>query len=177
MSWLEAWSRDGKAPADALQVFDDLPAVLPSEIIGEWRGSELPTGHALDGLLKLYGWWGKRFTDPETVDPLLFEHGGRVVAIDPDMLPLRVPLAFPRLARTNGAAGLLRLILPLLITTRPKARLRTIDCRGRASAAMIYDDQPIIDHFRRVDQDRLLGLMDLRLTSQPFFFQLTRSAV
>ena len=177
MSWLEAWSRDGKAPADALQVFDDLPAVLPSEIIGEWRGEELPTGHALDGLLKLYGWWGKRFTDPETVDPLLFKHSRRIVAIDPDMLPLRLALAVPRLARTNGAAGLLRLVLPLLVTTRPKARLRTVECRGRASTAMIYDDQPIIDHFRRVDQGRLLGLMDLRLTSQPFFFQLTRSAV
>ena len=39
---------------------------------------------------------------------------------------------------------------------------------------MIYDRQPIIDVFRRVDDVTLLGVMDLRGMSQPYFFVLTR---
>ena len=37
---------------------------------------------------------------------------------------------------------------------------------------MIYDRQPIIDHFRRIDEIRLLGLMQVR-TAPPYFFLLT----
>jgi hypothetical protein len=39
---------------------------------------------------------------------------------------------------------------------------------------MIYDDKPIIDHFRREGADTLLGLMDLRGMARPFFFRLRR---
>ena len=37
---------------------------------------------------------------------------------------------------------------------------------------MIYDRQPIIDHFCRVDKIRLLGLMQVR-SVPPYFFLLT----
>jgi hypothetical protein len=37
---------------------------------------------------------------------------------------------------------------------------------------MIYDRQPIVDHFRRIDAVRLLGLMQARSAS-PYFFLLT----
>jgi hypothetical protein len=38
---------------------------------------------------------------------------------------------------------------------------------------MIYDRQPIIDHFRRIDEIRLLGLMQARTAPPPYFFLLT----
>jgi hypothetical protein len=39
---------------------------------------------------------------------------------------------------------------------------------------MIYDRQPIVDHFRRIDSDRVLGLMEMRGMERPYFFLLTR---
>ena len=39
---------------------------------------------------------------------------------------------------------------------------------------MIYDYQPIHDVFRRVSDDALFGLMDLRDVPRPFFFVLRR---
>jgi len=43
-----------------------------------------------------------------------------------------------------------------------RARLRRIEYRGVVSAAMIYDRLPIIDHFRAIDDDTLMGLMETR---------------
>ena len=39
---------------------------------------------------------------------------------------------------------------------------------------MIYDSLPINDVFRKVDEDCVLGAMDMRFTPQPFFFVLRR---
>jgi hypothetical protein len=39
---------------------------------------------------------------------------------------------------------------------------------------MVYDALPIIDLFRRVGRDTLLGLMDMRGLDRPFFFVLRR---
>jgi len=55
-----------------------------------------------------------------------------------------------------------------------KARLREVSFRGRSSAAMVYDTQPIIDCFRRIDADRVLGLMDVKGSPADFYFHLTR---
>ena len=46
--------------------------------------------------------------------------------------------------------------------------------RGVVSATMCYDDLPIHDVFRLVDDDTVLGLMDLRGLEQPFVFFLRR---
>lgn len=51
----------------------------------------------------------------------------------------------------------IRIRLPL-----GRARLRRIDYRGTVSTAMIYDRLPIIDHFRRIDDDTVMGLMETR---------------
>ena len=59
----------------ALARFDSLPPVEARRLRGEWRGSGVPTGHPLDGLLELYGWWGKRFDGPDDVHPLVFQDG------------------------------------------------------------------------------------------------------
>ena len=39
---------------------------------------------------------------------------------------------------------------------------------------MIYDRKPIIDHFRKIDDDRVLGLMEMRGMELPYYFLLTR---
>lgn len=77
------------------------------------------------------------------------------------------------LALSPAMRGLVRVIRPLLETRAPRARLRMMAHRGVVTATMVYDHLPICDHFRRIDDDRLLGIMDLR-GSTPFFFTLTR---
>ena len=58
-------------------------------MVGRWRGSGLPTGSPLDGLLESYGWYGKEFVDAETVHPLLFrDRAGRPRPVDPALLPV-----------------------------------------------------------------------------------------
>ncbi|KAJ7608555.1 hypothetical protein FB45DRAFT_1129157 [Roridomyces roridus] len=41
-----------------------------------------------------------------------------------------------------------------------RARLRRVEFHGVVSAAVIYDDRPIIDYFRYVDEDTVAGMMD-----------------
>ena len=52
-------------------------------LLGSWRGSEVPTGHPFDGLLELYGWWGKRFDGPDEAHPLVFEDARGRFSVDP----------------------------------------------------------------------------------------------
>jgi hypothetical protein len=114
---------------------------------------------------------GKEFLDAERVHPLLFEGwGGRVYPIDPRWMPV----GWMAQSRWRPPAVGFGLVRPLLATRRPAARLRALEHRGKVSAAMIYDRLPIVDHFRRVDADTVLGLMDLRDLERPFFFVLRR---
>ncbi len=62
---------------------------------------------------------------------------------------------------------------PAIRTKKHRARLRAVEHRGVVTAAMVYDHLPIIDVFRRVDADTLLGVMDLR-GAEPYFFILQR---
>lgn len=163
--------------ADALALFDSLPAVEPDFMIGTWRGAELPTHHPLDGMLAASGWWGKAFLDSETVHPLLFPTSdGR------GLWPLNPALAFgglgiatkiPALKRQNFAGTIARL-KPALQARGPKARLRTTRYRGVDTATMMYDQLPINDVFRLLDDRTVLGAMDLRGIKAPYFFVLQR---
>jgi hypothetical protein len=144
-------------------------------MVGRWWGSGLPTGSPLDGLLESCGWYGKEFLDAETVHPLLFrDRTGRPRPVDPALLPVGLLRDHSGLVRWPMARAAFGGVRPLLHTKRPKARLRVMEHRGVMTAAMVYDDLPIIDVFRRVDPDTLLGLMDLRGLPQPFFFLLRR---
>lgn len=42
------------------------------------------------------------------------------------------------------------------------ARIREVRFRDKVSTGMIYNHLPIIDHFRRVDENTLMGAMDLK---------------
>lgn len=55
------------------------------------------------------------------------------------------------------------------------ARVRAIAYRGVVSAAMVYDTQPIIDHFRLVDDDHVMGAMDAKGAGSVLYFHLTRA--
>ncbi len=161
----------GTTVAEGLAVFDALPAVPVEEMLGSWRGEEVPTGNPLDGALARSGWHGKRFDGPDDVHPLVMD-GGRF-AIDPAALPLEFLVRHPRLLRVPLPV---RRLVPLLRTTRPKARLRLLEYRGVVSATMIYDALPVHDAFRRVDDDAVLGAMDLRGLADPFLFVLRRES-
>lgn len=178
-TFADALSAGTTTPEAALALFDGLAPVPLVAMTGTWRGAEFPSGHPLDGLLAASGWYGKRFVDAETVDPLLFYTADRsqAFALDPGKLPVRLDhlMRWP-LPRTAHLHRLVLAARPLLQTHQPKARLRLTEYRGRASATMIYDDLPILDVFRQVDADTVLGVMDLRGLVQPYFFVLRRDA-
>lgn len=159
---------------EALAIFDALPAAHMDTLWGEWSGGECNTGHPSEGLLDLYGWKGKTFVDPDTVHPLVFRAGsGKTRTLEPRLLfpGLNLPAW---LARSRVMTVLFRLFRPLLATRRARARLRMIEHRGVVTATMAYDHLPIHDVFRRVDDDTLLGCMDLKGDPQPYFFYLRR---
>jgi hypothetical protein len=163
------------APAEALARFDDGAPVGLDELTGRWRGSGLPTGSRLDGLLEAHGWYGKEVADPETVHPLLFrDRAGRPFPVDPALAPIGLLLRHPGLVRTPAARGAFAVAAPLRRTSRPAARARLVEHRGVLSAALVYDALPIVDVLRRIGEHMLLGLMDLRGLAEPFFFLLER---
>jgi GXWXG protein/uncharacterized protein DUF4334 len=173
--WVER-HRGGAAPADVLAFADRLPGVAVEEMTGRWRGAELPTGSPLDGLLTAHRWWGKEVAGPDTVHPLLFpDRAGRPRPIDPAPAPLVLLRRAPGLARSAPARLAFRVARPLLTTRRPTARLRPVVHRSVPTAALVYDRLPVVDVFRRVGPDLLLGLMDMRGLPDPFAFLLQRA--
>lgn len=163
------------APIDeALAFFDALPPVDFAELIGVWRGSGLPTGNPLDGVLEATGWWGKRFDSEDDVHPLVFAGPRGRFNVNPRLVPLGLAVRWSPLISRPMVARTARLVLRALRTSRPAARLRMTTYRGVATATMCYDALPIHDVFRQVDADTLLGSMDLRGLPAPFLFVLRR---
>lgn len=175
---LAALQEAGTTAAEALAFYDSLGPAGVDDLLGEWRGSGLRTGHPFDGLLERLGWYGKRFDGPEDAHPLLFDDGrGRVAAVDPAWFPVSLVARRPpllRLAHHRAAVRLLRAGLPLLRTRRPRARLRMTEHRGVVTATLVYDALPVHDAFRSVDDRTVLGLMDMRGLDAPFLFVLRR---
>lgn len=165
---------DPEALATSLALFDSLPAVTVQEMIGSWRGSDVETGNPLDGLLELYGWRGKRFDGPDLAHPLVFEDARGIFSIDPAGMPM--PTSYSALLHHKLTGAAVRPLMRLRRTTKPKARLRMIEYRGVVTGTMSYDALPINDHFRKVDDDTLLGAMDQRGADAPFIFLLRRDA-
>ena len=159
--------------ADASALFATLAPLDVSEISGDWQGRGIATGHPLDTLLAVSGWVGKRFETPDHVHPLIHRSIAGHISVNPGMLPMGL------MRRLNmGAWPLIGtvfyVVAPLLRTAKPRARVRMVAYQGVTSAAMVYDQKAIIDHFRRIDATRLMGLMDLRGDDAPFFFLLEK---
>jgi GXWXG protein/Domain of unknown function (DUF4334) len=176
----------GKAAGDeALTAYDALEGVSVEFMLGRWRASGIRTGHPLDGVLEAYGWWGKEFTSRTEMRPLLFRvRGGRsagsgpssgsgLVALDPRFLPIHVAMSVP-FRRTPAAALAFRVVSRFIHTSESRAVLGVVEHRGVSSAAMSYQDQPITDYFRRVDDQTVLAVMELRGDARRYFFALHR---
>lgn len=165
----------GATAATALDFFDSLPPVRVEDMLGSWRGAEVPTGNPLDGLLHAFGWHGKRFHSVDEAHPLVMRHpSGGLFSLNPAFVPAPLLVRPIRPLRDPRVTRVLRRIAPVVRTKSPRARLRTTVYRDVATATMCYDALPIHDAFRRVSADTLLGAMDLRGLAEPFLFVLHR---
>lgn len=159
--------------AEALAYFDGLEPVSADFMTGQWHGASFATGHPWDGLLEKYHWYGKRFIDADNVHPLVYRSVlGRLVPVNPLFMPMSL-LRF-RLFHSAVIGKMFQLTLFLLRAWGSGARLRMVECRGKVSAAMVYDRQPIIDAFRKIDANTVLGIMDFKGMERPYFFKLAR---
>lgn len=119
-------------------LFDQLAPVTAEFMIGTWRGGKFDGGSTPDPI----GWFGKRFSSRDHVDPLLV-HG-----------PNQSVTVFRKLG---------------------DARLREVAFRGKLSASLIYDKQPIMDYFRKVSDETVIGWGEVKGKNEVLFFHLTRS--
>lgn len=55
------------------------------------------------------------------------------------------------------------------------AQLREMAYKGKVSASLIYDKQPIMDYFRKVTPNIVIGLGDVKGKPTDFYFHLTRA--
>lgn len=127
----------------------DLPTVTPEEILGAWRGGDFATGHPLGRVLVGIQWHGKRF------DGLLDAHPLICRGEDGELY-----------SNTEAAGGRTASLWPVAVD-------------GEVTATMVYDALPVFDHFKRVDEDTLLGLMQGKLEAafgitDPYYFWLER---
>jgi hypothetical protein len=172
MESLEDILKDRKAPAkEALEIFDRLEIVPIDFMIGRWKGFEIETNHQMDGLLEATGWYGKLFLNSEEVHPLLFyaKNNTELYSVNPRIIPMHM-----KLPKSNLVGILMRLAKPILQTKKSTARLRMIEYRKKITATMCYDEKAILDHFAKIDENRVMGVMDLKGVSEPFIFILER---
>ena len=157
----------------ALAYFDELEPVTVEALLGEWEGTEVATGHPMEGMLAATSWYGKTFHSADAVDPLVhLNAGGKRFCVNPALLPIQLGLRIPYVRQVTPVV--FPLLRPFIATRKPKARLRMMMYRGKLGAAMIYDAKPIIDIFRKIDDKTVLGLMDQRGDDVPYFFKLSR---
>ena len=159
---------------EALQLFDSLPPVDIKDMTGRWIGTSFPTGHPMDVMLERFGWYGKEFIDAENVQPLLLvDSRNNIFPFSPALIPFDFALRHLALFNNVVVGKIFRFVSWIGRTKKPAARLRMTEFRGVLSATMIYDNLAINDIFRQVDENTLLGAMDMR-RENPFFFVLKR---
>ncbi|MFW6237423.1 MAG: DUF4334 domain-containing protein [Desulfosudaceae bacterium] len=175
-SFSEALAAGETTTEEALAIFDSLQRVETDFMRGTWQGAGFPTEHFLDGVLEACHWYGKRFDSPELVHPLLFTaRSGRLIRVNPRLvMPGMRLIKYLPFLKSGWMGRIFQFCLPLFATRRSRARLRSTNYRGESSATMIYDQLPINDIFRKVDADTVLGAMDMKGSSRPFFFVLRR---
>lgn len=159
---------------EAFSFYDTLDTVELSMMKGLWKGRELRTGHPMEGLLDACKWYGKRFEDIENVHPLVFlTSKNKLFYGNPGLLPLKLPI---EKLPNNIISILFSILSPFIRTKKSKARLRMIEYRGKISASMPYDQLAIIDIFRKVDENTVVGIMDFKEnpSSKSYFFVLER---
>lgn len=161
----------------AYDFFDKLESLELSDIMGVWKGRELYTGHPMEGLLDICKWYGKEFKSTEKVYPLIFKTSkDKLFYCNPGLLPFNTSIQkIPK----RLIPMIFNIIRPLIITNKSKARLRMTKYRGVISASMLYDRLPIIDIFRKIDDNTIMGLMDSKLdkSRKGYFFILYKDVL
>lgn len=181
---LKALLKIGMTQEDAFVFYDKLEPVDNAMMFGKWRGKEAPSNHPMDGMLTICPWHGKQFVDEETVHPLVFKaKNGNLFYFNPDKV-LKYYNKIIKLEIVNKLLNSQKSFDPHKLdwlykrfkTKESKARLRQVKYRGKVSAAMVYDGVPIIDNFRKLDEDTVFGVMDIKgdLNQMGYFFILKR---
>lgn len=163
-----------KSLEEAHSIFDELEAVSLDFMYGRWYGWECLTGHPMEGMLEASGWYGKWFEDEEQVHPLLLWTSDRksLYAVNPALAFVFTRVQLPHyIVRFLSAFA-----KPFIQTRRSRARLRITEYKGKASATMCYDQLPIHDIFRKVDEHTVMGLMDNKSDQQAYFFFLRKAS-
>jgi hypothetical protein len=179
MTVQDQWHAGRATTQEAIALFEALEPVEVGFMIGDWKGEGFLTDHPMDGLLETYHWHGKRFESEEDVHPLVFSTlGGGLAFVNPALMgpALRWSdhIALPKSAVLGR---LFQAVMPLFTTSRSRARLRMTTYRGQSSATMVYDQLPINDIFRKIDENAVFGVMDRKGMQKPFFFILRRVTV
>jgi hypothetical protein len=137
------------APTDLDALWTDLTALDASEMLGAWRGGDFETGHPAGALLTTIGWHGKRFDSLTEGHPLICR------GEDGELY-----------SNTRYAGG-------------GYSSLWNVQFRGESTATMVYDATPVLDHFKRVDDETVMGIMNGKLeaafgTAAHYYFWLER---
>lgn len=122
-------------PADLDALWADLGVVQVEEMLGAWRGGDFATGHVASTILQKVRWHGKRFDGPLEAVPLVCR------AEDGSLY-----------SNTEAGGG-------------GEASLWPVGFRGEVTATMVYDKMPVFDHFKKVDDDTVMGIMNGKLAS------------
>ncbi|MBW6425205.1 DUF4334 domain-containing protein [Rhizobium sp. XQZ8] len=170
--------RASQFPPATEEWFQTLEPVRAQEMIGLWQGAGMPSGHPLDGVLENLGWFGKQFHADMRADALLFQgRPGRLVAIDPALIPLRLALRFSAFGRTFIARNWFSYLRRALRAQGTTASLHGGDKSQFQTAVMAYDRLPIADHFRWTGEDEVAGMMVVEGDRRRYFFGLKRVGV
>jgi len=178
--------QNGMTQEDAFAFYDKLEPVENAIMIGKWKGKEAPSFHPMDGVLTVCPWHGKEFVDQETVHPLVFDKkNGKSFYFNPD----NIFKHFESIIKSKTLKKMINSDKPIdphkydclykwFKTKDSKARLRQVEYRGKVSAAMVYDRVAIIDIFRKLDDDSVFGVMDVKgdINNLGYFFVLERES-
>lgn len=137
------------SPAELDALWAGLPTLTVAEMLGSWRGGDFATGHPASALLTKIGWHGKRFDSALDGHPLICR------GEDGELY-----------SNTVAAGG-------------GYSSLWEVGFRGETTATMVYDAMAVFDHFKRVDEDTVLGIMNGKLeavfgTPDHYYFWLER---
>ncbi|CDM30618.1 Domain of unknown function DUF4334 [Penicillium roqueforti FM164] len=121
-------------------VFHELKPLQPDDLIGEWDGYILATGHPFEHVLDTLNWFGNTFYSTDDVAPLMVARNGE-----------RVPFE-----------------------DWGRASLREIKYHGVVSAALIYDERPMMVYYRAVKHNMVAGCIESKKWQGKVYFYLTR---
>lgn len=124
---------DPASTDDLDALWADLAPVSVDEVLGAWRGGDFATGHLASSVLEQVRWHGKRFDSAMDAKPLVCR------GEDGEL--------FSHLKAGGGG----------------EASLWPVEFRGETTASMVYDKMPVVDHFKAVDDDTLMGIMNGKL--------------